>query len=170
MAAVENVSRVEPPNVGDEKTMLAAYLDRHRATLLWKCEGLSEDDLRRRSVDPSGLSLLGLVRHLTDVERGWFQRGVGGQHAPPLYYSDDNPEGDVDDLDSTDVQQVFAAYGAECERSRASVAARSLDDTIDNDGEPLSVRWVVLHMLEEYARHNGHADFLRERIDGATGE
>jgi uncharacterized damage-inducible protein DinB len=170
MAAVENVSRVEPPNVADEKTMLAAFLDRHRATLLWKCEGLSEDDLRRRSVHPSGLSLLGLVRHLTDVERGWFQRGVGGQHAPPLYYSDHNPEGDVEDLDSTDVQQVFTAYTAECERSRASVAARSLDDTIDSDGEPLSVRWVVVHMLEEYARHNGHADFLRERIDGATGE
>ena len=170
MPAVEDVSRVEPPNVADEKTMLAAFLDRHRATLLWKCEGLSEDDLRRRSVDPSGLRCSAWSATSPTWSGAGSNEAWAASDAPPLYYSDHNPEGDVDDLDSTDVQQVFTAYAAECERSRASVAARSLDDTIHSDGEPLSVRWVVVHMLEEYARHNGHADFLRERIDGATGE
>jgi uncharacterized damage-inducible protein DinB len=150
--------------------MLATYLDWHRATLQHKCAGLDGAQLTRRSCPPSNLSLLGLVRHLTDVERGWFSRGAG-HDAPPLYYSDTDPEGDIEILGAVGDDEVRAAlrtWQEECDRSRAVVAAvRSLDDTaVDGDH---TWRWILLHMLEEYARHNGHADLLREAIDGATG-
>jgi hypothetical protein len=163
------VARPPVPRVADERTMLEAWLDYHRATLLMKCAGLSDDQLRLRSSEPSTLSLLGLVRHLTDVERGWFRRGVGGQRGPevaPIYYSDERPEGDFEDLDDTDPAAVFAAYTAEVERCRAATAGVPLDNLAGKQ----SVRWIYLHMIEEYARHNGHADLLRERIDGATGD
>jgi hypothetical protein len=165
--------RVEPPQVADERATLAGYLDYHRATLEMKCAGLTDEQLRERSVPPSSLSLLGLVRHLTEVERGWFGRAFSRAHVTPLYYSDpDNPDGDFDDLDSPDVAQVFATYRATCEESRRIVAnASSLEDLgVRGNGSDVTLRWILLHMLEEYARHNGHADLLRERIDGATGE
>ncbi len=164
--------RTEPAAVADERTTLVGFLDRHRDTLALKCEGLTDDQLRIRAVPPSGMSLLGLVRHLTEVERAWFGRRVGGRDLPPLYYSDpDNPDGDFDDLDSPDVAAVFAAWRAACADSRDIVAATPLDSTAKRrDGSDVTLRWIVLHMVEEYARHNGHADFLRERIDGATGE
>jgi Protein of unknown function (DUF664) len=167
------VTRTDPRMVADERTMLDEWLEYHRATLLRKCAGLTDDQLRRRSCPPSPLSLLGLVRHLTDVERGWFLRGVAGssrQQVPPLYYSDDNPEGDFDDLDSADPEDVFATYQRACADIRAAVAGAGLDDTFTDGAKPCSVRWVYLHMIEEYARHNGHADLIRERIDGATGD
>ncbi|MCS7482712.1 DinB family protein [Umezawaea endophytica] len=165
-------NRTDPDPVADERTTLAGFLDYHRETLALKCEGLTDEQLRLRAVPPSGMSLLGLVRHLTEVERGWFGRRVGGRDLPPLYFSEpDNPDGDFDDLDSTDVATVFATWRAACAESRDIVAASSLDATAQRrDGTDASVRWIMLHMLEEYARHNGHADFLRERIDGATGE
>jgi Protein of unknown function (DUF664) len=165
--------RIDPPQVADERTTLSAYLDYHRATLEWKCSGLTDDQLRERSVPPSSLSLLGLVRHLTDVERGWFGESFGRGQLPPLYSSDpDNIDGDFDDLDVPDVTQVFATYREVCEESRRIVAgAGSLDDLgVRGNGSDVTLRWIMLHMLEEYARHNGHADLLRERIDGATGE
>jgi hypothetical protein len=164
--------RTDPDPVADERTTLAGFLDYHRDTLALKCEGLTDEQLRLRAVPPSGMSLLGLVRHLTEVERGWFGRRVGGRDLPPLYYSDpDNPDGDFDDLVSPDVATVFATWRAACAESRDIVAAASLDATAKRgDGTDASVRWIILHMLEEYARHNGHADFLRERVDGATGE
>jgi uncharacterized damage-inducible protein DinB len=155
--------------------MLAAFLDYHRATLLWKCEGLTAEQLKQRSVPPSTLSLLGLVRHLTDVERGWFRRGVGGEgdKAPPLFDYDSDPEADFDQADAADAADTIEAYRAEIELCRQAVArADSLDAPIGRregrDGP--TVRWVLCHMLEEYARHNGHADLLRQAIDGATGE
>jgi uncharacterized damage-inducible protein DinB len=163
------VERPPVPRVADERTMLEAWLDYHRATLLMKCAGLSDEQLRLRSAEPSTLSLLGLVRHLTDVERGWFRRGVGGQRGAevgPLYYSDERPEGDIEDLDEPSPAAVFAAYREEVERCRAASAGVPLDQVVGED----SVRWIYLHMIEEYARHNGHADLLRERIDGATGD
>jgi uncharacterized damage-inducible protein DinB len=163
------VDRPEVPLVADERTMLDAWLDYHRATLLWKCEGLSDEQLKRRSAEPSTLSLLGLVRHMTDVERGWFRRRIGREDrskAGPIYYSDERPDGDFDDLDDTDATEVFAAFSEEVERCRAVAAGVSLDERA---GE-FSVRWIYVHMIEEYARHNGHADLLRERIDGATGD
>jgi uncharacterized damage-inducible protein DinB len=163
------VERAEVPRAADERTMLDAWLDYHRATLLMKCAGLSDDQLRLRSAAPSTLSLLGLVRHMTDVERGWFRRGAGGQAGPdvaPVYATDERPDGDFDDLDDTDPAAVLAAYRAEVERCRAATAGVPLDRMAGRQ----SVRWIYLHMLEEYARHNGHADLLRERIDGATGD
>jgi uncharacterized damage-inducible protein DinB len=149
--------------------MLKSWLDYHRATLLMKCADLSDDQLKLHSAEPSSLSLLGLVRHMTDVERGWFRRGVAGERGPgvqPLYSSDERPEGDFDDLDDTAPETVFATYREEVERCRLAAAPIPLDRVV---GE-YSVRWIYLHMIEEYARHNGHADLLRERIDGKTGD
>jgi uncharacterized damage-inducible protein DinB len=165
--------RADPPFVADERTMLDAWLDFHRATLLSKCEDLDDEQLRRRSVSPSSLSLLGLVRHMTEVERSWFRRGLEGEDVAPLYYSDDNEDGDFDDVDTADVRADFAAFRAELERCR-EVAGRYDDlDAVSarkRHGQDVSLRWIYVHMIEEYARHNGHADFLRERIDGRTGD
>jgi hypothetical protein len=165
--------RREPRKVADERTMLEDWLDYHRATLRRKCAGLSDEQLRTGSCAPSSLSLIGLVRHLTDVERGWFLRAVAGQSAqevPPLYYSEQDPDGDFGNVESTETKAVFATYDHAIDEIRAATAGVDLDRTFDNGGSPCSVRWVYFHMLEEYARHNGHADLLRERIDGATGE
>ena len=120
---------------------------------------------------PSGLSLHGLVRHLTGVERWWFRMQFAGEDLPMLYYSDDDPDQDFEDLGG-DVGQALAAWRAECEVSRAIVAgATSLEQTgiRRRDGEPFSLRWLLVHLTDEYSRHNGHADLLREQIDGATG-
>jgi Protein of unknown function (DUF664) len=166
-------ARIEPPQVADERATLSAYLDYHRATLEMKCAGMSDQQLRQRAVPPSSLSLLGLVRHLTDVERGWFGESFGRRQLPPLYSSEpDNIDGDFDDLDFPAIADVFATYREVCEESRRIVVdAGSLDDLgIRGNGSDVTLRWIMLHMLEEYARHNGHADLLRERIDGATGE
>ncbi|HEY0408891.1 MAG TPA: DinB family protein [Candidatus Dormibacteraeota bacterium] len=153
--------------------MLQAWLDWHRATLAMKCDGLGAEELRRRSVPPSTLSLLGLVRHMAEVERGWFRRTLAGEEAPALYYSEANPDGDFDDVDAADPQDAFAAWQDEC-RHAAEVMAGvgSLDQPAarPRDGRYVSARWILVHMIEEYARHNGHADLLRQRIDGATGE
>jgi hypothetical protein len=167
------VVRVDAALIGDERAMLDQWLDYHRATLLMKCAGLGAEQLRARSCPSSTLSLLGLVRHLTDVERGWFLRGVAGRpsaEVPPLYYSDDNPEGDFDDVDDADPAAVLATYRGACDEIRAATAGADLDRTFGNGDDATSVRWVYFHMLEEYARHNGHADLLRQRIDGATGD
>jgi uncharacterized damage-inducible protein DinB len=155
--------------------MIADYIDWHRATLLRKCEGLTAEQLKRRSVPPSNLSLLGLVRHLADVERGWFRRGIGGETsatAPPIFYGDDDEEGDIDFGPDADAAADLATYRDEIALCREVIdATGSLDRAIgEEDGGPVTVRWVFQHMLEEYARHNGHADLLREAIDGATGD
>jgi uncharacterized damage-inducible protein DinB len=166
------VERPEVPRTGDERTLLDAWLDYHRATLLMKCAGLTDEQLRMRSAEPSTLSLVGLVRHMADVERGWFRRGVGNEEAGPINYSDDDPDGDFDKIDTADVAHDLAVYQQEIERARQATAKAELDDTFGDDDPrgPISVRWVYLHMIEEYARHNGHADLLRERIDGVTGD
>jgi hypothetical protein len=170
---VDAADRTDPPQVADERETLTAYLDYHRDTLEVKCTGLSDEQLRERPVPPSKLSLLGLVRHLTDVERGWFGNCIARRGLRPLYYSaPDNLDGDFDDLDDAPVVEVFAAWRATCNESREiAAAADSLDDLgARGDGSDVTLRWVMVHMIEEYARHNGHADLLRERIDGATGE
>jgi hypothetical protein len=166
-------ARAEPQRDAGERVMLEEWLDYHRATLRLKCAGLDDEQLRRRSCEPSDMSLLGLVRHLTDVERGWFLRGVAGQTAeqvPALYYSDEDPEGDFSNVAAADSAAVFATYDQAIADIHAATAGADLDRTFGDTGSPCSVRWVYLHMIEEYARHNGHADLLRERIDGATGE
>jgi uncharacterized damage-inducible protein DinB len=166
------VERIDPPLVAQEREMLDAWLDYHRATLAVKCEGLTDDQLRARAVPPSSLSLLGLVRHMGEVERSWFRRVLGGEHAPPRYYSDENPDGDFDDVAGAGVAEAFGYWRDECAHARERVAAApSLDVTgTGRRGETYSLRWIMVHMIEEYARHNGHADLLRERIDGTVGD
>ena len=152
--------------------MLQGWLDWHRDTLLHKCAGLTADQVKRASVEPSSLSLLGLVRHMTDVERAWFRRRVAGEEIENRYSGPDNEDGDFDDVAGADAEADFAAYRAEVAACDAAVAGASLDDTFvhPRSGNEISVRWVYFHMVEEYARHNGHADLIRERIDGVTGD
>jgi hypothetical protein len=166
------VKRVKIPLTSDERTMLDAWLEYHRSTLLMKCSGLTGDQLKLRACPPSTLSLLGLIRHMTDVERAWFRHGFAGESVGPIYYSDRNIDGDFDDVDTADPPRDFTAYLAELTACRAAVAGAPLDDTFvrRRDGRKSSLRWVYLHMIEQYARHNGHADLLRERIDGVTGD
>jgi Protein of unknown function (DUF664) len=151
--------------------MLQGWPDYHRATLLIKCAGSSAEQLKLTACPPSDLSLLGLVRHLTDVERGWFLRGVAGRssaEAGPLYSTKDDPDGDFSNLDSASAEAVLTTYEATIADVSAATEKISLDHTFTNGGEPWSTRWVYLRLIEEYARHNGHADLIRERIDGAT--
>ncbi len=160
------------PLVGDEREMLTAFLDWHRETFVLKCSGVPQERLSDTGVPPSALSLHGILRHLSGVERWWFRVQFAGEDVPLLYYSDDDPDQDFEDLDG-DVEEALAVWRAECERSRAIVAAaRSLDETGVHraTGQPVSLRRVLVGMIAEYARHNGHADLLRERIDGATGQ
>lgn len=163
--------REDEPLTGPERAMLQGWLDWHRQTLLTKCTGLTPDQLRTASAEPSGLTLLGLVRHMTGVERAWFTvRAAGHRDAPHLYISDDNIDGDFDDIADADPEADFAAFQAELLASDKAVADLPLDHEFTHRDKPFSLRWVYLHMIEEYARHNGHADLLRERIDGATGD
>jgi uncharacterized damage-inducible protein DinB len=164
------IERVEPDFLLPERELLDAWLEYHRATLRWKCEGLTDEQLKLRSVPPSTMSLLGLVRHMADVERNWFRRVLDGQVAPGLFWSDDNEEGEFDDVDDADVASNWATYDAEVAEAQRIVAPLQLDDNGVRHGKPCSVRWVYTHMIEEYARHNGHADLLRECIDGQTGD
>ena|SRR5436305_6749475 len=167
------VSRTEPPTTAAERAALEAWLDYHRQTLLFKCQGLSGEQLARRAVPPSSLSLLGLVRHMAEVERSWFRTRFAGQPGlGDLYCSEEFPDGDFDLIDAGAAESDYAAFIRECQLARQAAEGRSLDDTFRHPrrGETLSLRWVYLHMIEEYARHNGHADILREQIDGATGD
>jgi uncharacterized damage-inducible protein DinB len=169
------VERTESPNVAPERQATEALLDYFRETLLWKCAGLTAEQLKERSVPPSSMSLLGLVRHMADVERVWFRRRIAGEDIGPIYWSDASPDGDFDDLDPATAEADFATYAAEVEVARAVLAARDYDDTFvaqhsDGSEETIDIRTLVLHMIEEYARHNGHADLLREAIDGSVGE
>ncbi|MFF1867357.1 DinB family protein [Streptomyces sp. CB03911] len=151
--------------------MLRAFLDFHRATLAMKCDGLSDEELRRRSSPPSTLSLLGLVRHMAEVERTWFRRVIDAEDVP-LVWSDEIDYQAAYDASTATRSEAFAAWQAEVEHSRRiEAAAESLDVTGHQPrwGEDVSLRLVMLHMMHEYARHNGHADFLREGIDGVVG-
>jgi uncharacterized damage-inducible protein DinB len=168
---MNDLDRTEPPYAGDERGVLTGFLNFQRDTLEWKLSGLTDEQLRRRAVEPSSMSLLGLLRHLADVERSWFRRSVAGEDAPPLYYREGARDADWDELDSASVAEVLSTWREEVLAAGAIVASRSLDDTFTSRaGTEINVRWVLTHMIEEYARHNGHADLLRERIDGAVGE
>ncbi len=162
--------RVDPPFVAGERALLDAWLDFHRGTLLWKCDGLSPQDLVRHSAEPSALALLGLVRHMAEVERGWFRNCLAGEDIAPLYSRDDSEDADFDELDPDRATEDFATYRAEVERCREIAVGYDLDAVGTHRRGPVSLRWIYLHMIEEYARHNGHADLLRECIDGATGD
>jgi Protein of unknown function (DUF664) len=165
------IDRHDPPTVAGERQSLDSWLDYHRATLLFKCQGLTGEQLARRAVEPSSLSLLGLVRHMAEVERSWFRRRFAGQAGlGALYCSEQYPDGDFDLAEPGGAEADFATFTVECDLAREAAAGRSLDDTFVGRGrETIDLRWVYVHMIEEYARHNGHADLLRERIDGITG-
>ncbi|RST04070.1 DinB family protein [Streptomyces sp. WAC07149] len=168
---MENTERVGPPLTGGERETLRAYLDFHRATLARKCEGLGDEELRRQSSPPSTLSLLGLVRHMAEVERQWFRRTIGGADVPHLWSENRDFQAAYDATDATRAEAV-AVWQAEVEHSRAvEAAAESLEVTayVPRWEQEASLRLVMLHMITEYARHNGHADFLREAIDGTVG-
>ncbi|MGW7415748.1 DinB family protein [Streptomyces sp. NPDC054863] len=152
--------------------MLRAYLDFHRATLAMKCRGLSDEELRQQSMPPSTLSLLGLVRHMGEVERTWFRRVVDQEKDIPHLWSDKGDYQEAYDASAATRGEAFAAWEAEVEHSRRiEREAESLDvyGHFARWGEDVSLRWVMLHLIHEYARHNGHADFLREGVDGVVG-
>jgi len=166
--------RTDPPTQGDERATLVAFLRWQRDTLELKCAGLDAADLARRGVRPSTLSLLGLVRHLADVERAWFRRVMAGQDAPPHFYSDAHLDGDFDGAvpDPEVVSEAWAVWRDEVEFAERFVAEAPDLEVTGNDPwrQVVTLRWVLVHMVEEYARHNGHADLLRQVIDGTVGE
>src|SRR5215475_9010359 len=165
------VERAEPPLVAEERTMLEAWLEFHRGTLAVKCAGLTDGQLRERAVPPASLSLLGLVRHMAEGEHQWFTMVLGGEQIRYPYYTEDNPDADFDDVDSADVAEAFETWRSECAQARKrAAAAPSLDVTATHRGREFSLRWIMIHLNEESPRHNGHADLLRERIDGTVGD
>ncbi|MFE3201940.1 DinB family protein [Embleya sp. NPDC059237] len=163
--------RPTPPVTGNEREMMRAFLDFHRATLAMKCEGLSDEELRRRSMPPSTLSLLGLVRHMAEVERTWFRRVINAEDIP-LVWSDEGDFQVAYDASASTRSEAFAAWEAEVAHSRRIEAEAESLDVIGHNArwdQDVSLRLVMLHLMHEYARHNGHADFLREGIDGTVG-
>jgi len=149
--------------------LLTAWLEFHRATLLSKCAGLTAEQLAARSPAPSGLSLLGLVRHMTELERLWFRQLLGGEELSGIYFTSDNPDGDFNDGTPASAAADLEVYLREVELARAATAGHKPDETILVRDSDVSVRWIYLHMIGEYARHNGHADQVREHADGAMG-
>jgi uncharacterized damage-inducible protein DinB len=165
--------RENGPRLGDERTTLTEFLRCQRLTLRIKCDGLNPEELARRAVEPSTMSLLGLVRHLAEVERTWFRRRFAGHDVPKRYQTQDQPDADFDGAvaDQAVIDEAWAAW-----REEVAFAEQFTRDTDlgfvahAGDGTPISLRELLVHMVEEYARHNGHADLLRERIDGKLGQ
>jgi uncharacterized damage-inducible protein DinB len=161
-----------PPGRG-EREVLAQYLDHYRMTLELKCEGLTAAQLAIRSVPPSALSLLGLVRHLARVEHSWWRRVIEG-HAdlPRLYRTDADPDLDFTGAlpDDATVADAWRSWHEEVEHAREVYAGLDLDATVEVHGDEVEMRDIVVHLVEEYARHLGHADLLRECVDGRTGQ
>lgn len=156
----------------DEHTTLASWLDFYRATLAMKCDGLTDAQLRTLSAPPSPLSLLGLVQHLAEVERNWFRRVLVGEQAPPIYDPQADPDGrdgGFDLFDDVTFEQARATWEAEVAQARRNCTGLDLGRTSPFMGGEVSLRWIYTHMIAEYARHCGHADLIRERIDGAAG-
>jgi uncharacterized damage-inducible protein DinB len=168
------VERSEPDHLAGERAALESWVDFHRLTLLHKCAGLTAAQLAERAVPPSSLSLLGLVRHMTDVERWWFRSHVSGERMSPAYWAADDDDADFNAGTAETAERDLDAYRQEIDAARASAATVDLDTVVGSVGHrkdvTFSIRWIYLHMIEEYARHNGHADLLRERLDGATGD
>ncbi|HEY2794958.1 MAG TPA: DinB family protein [Micromonosporaceae bacterium] len=166
------IERPMPPLNADERATLDGWLDFHRTTLAMKVDGVTDEQAATASVPPSPFTLTGLVQHLAEVERNWFQRVVAGADVPTVFNPQarpDGPDSGFDLLPGATLADAIAMWQREIATSREICAARSLTETgrfMDTD---VSLRWVYIHMIEEYARHNGHADLIRERIDGATG-
>jgi len=165
--------RTEPPAAGDERTVLHMFLEYQRDTLLLKCAGLSPEQLLARSVPPSTLCLLGLVRHLTEVEFGWLQVRFVGVEDVEIYGPGD-ADLEVTDADERSVAEAFARHAEHVRLSNAIIAGAELGALTaqphPRTGERFSLRWILTHLIQEYARHNGQADLLRQAIDGSVGE
>lgn len=167
---LQDPRRQEPPFVLPERAMLESWLEFHRSTLLLKCEGVDDAGRKARPVATSLLSLHGLVRHMAEVERIWFRVVLLVEPEAPAIWGDPTVEdSEFVPLDHADWRADLAAWQAECERSRQVAARHGLDDTGVCRGQPCSLRWIYTHMIEEYARHNGHADLIRELVDGSVG-
>jgi uncharacterized damage-inducible protein DinB len=171
--------RLDPPAQANEAEMLVAFLDYYRATLLLKADGLSDEQARTPSVPPSDLNIMGLIRHMAEVERNWFQRWLVKADAPHIYGADEDPDEDPDmHPGATEtLADAVAVFEREVEVSRRLTADSSPETPALRIGESVhwagfnpSLRWILIHMIEEYARHCGHADLLRERIDGSVGD
>lgn len=166
--------RIEPAQDASEREMLEGWLEYHRRTLAWKCEGLDDGQLRTAAVPPSELSLMGLVRHMAEVERGWFRAKLMGEDVGGIYFTDADPDGEFHLTEADTWAEAYGTWQGEIVVARENAARYGLDELSRgksrSTGEPFSLRWIYTHMIEEYARHNGHADLLRERIDGTTGE
>jgi hypothetical protein len=161
-----------PPLNADERTTLESWLDFHRTTLARKCEGLDDEQAGSALVPPSELTLTGIVQHMAEVERNWFRRVLAKEQAPPIYdpqADPDGPDGGFELAEDATLRNALAAWHAEIDCARKHCADRALADTGHFADQDVSLRWIYVNMIEEYARHNGHADLLRERIDGATG-
>ena len=170
MTDPDRIIRLDPPGAIPEKPMLLAYLDYHRQTLARKVDGLTGEQAIARST-VSALTLSGIVRHMTEVERGWLNEDFAGQDLPPLYSRPGRPDADFDELDAARLDADLADWRDQIADSTAIVAAHELDETVEHERMgTISLRWILLHVLEEYARHNGHADVIREAIDGSVGE
>ncbi|MEP7046323.1 MAG: DinB family protein [Ilumatobacteraceae bacterium] len=172
-------TRVDPPAQAGEPEMLCAFLDYYRATLMLKAEGLSDEQARTASVPPSDLNIMGLIRHMSEVERNWFQRWFVKADAPGIYGDDDDPDEDRDMHPGPHdtLADAIAVYQREIQISRDIAAAAAPDAPAAHVGESVhwagfnpSMRWILIHMIEEYARHGGHADLIRECLDGAVGD
>lgn len=163
-------TRPEPPSVAGERETLVGFLEWQRATLLWKCSGVAAEDLVRRGVPTSNLSLIGIVRHMTLVEWSWFEEVFSGLSVPPPISMDEDRDADFNDLDPARRDEDLARFDAQTDTSRRIVSSGELDQLAASGRTPTTLRWILVHMIEEYARHNGHADLLREAIDGAVGE
>ena len=164
----------EDPLVGDERSTLIGFVDYYRTVLIRKAEGLTDEQARRAACPPSDMTILGLVRHMADVERNWFQRSLPGGQAPPIYYGPSHPDGDEDGdfhppADAT-LDEALRTFRAEVAAADRNIAAAALDDLERRDRARYSLRWILVHMIEEYARHCGHADLLRQAIDGEVGD
>ncbi|WP_214403567.1 DinB family protein [Pseudonocardia lacus] len=166
--------RIDPAPLGAERETLTGFLRWQRDTLRIKCAGLDAEQLARRAVEPSGLSLLGLVRHAAEVERSWFRELMAGLDVAPLFGADEDADFDGAAADPEQVAEAVAAWRDEMAFTDRFVAQAPDLDLASAVAHPglgvVSLRWVLVHMIEEYARHVGHADLLRERIDGAVGE
>jgi hypothetical protein len=167
----EAPDRPHIPFSGDERTQLAAWLDFYRGTLLEKCDGLTPAQMKERPVTTSLLSLLGMIRHMTFVEQAWFESAFAGHDVLEYYKTEGDRDADLKDLDRPAAEEVIDLYLRAIETSRQLAEGHDLNEMSKRPrrGRETDLRWTYIHMIEEYARHCGHADILRELIDGSTG-
>ncbi|MGB8195840.1 MAG: DinB family protein [Acidimicrobiales bacterium] len=172
MDEIPRFERPKPLLSGPEREQLESWVAFYRATLMKKCSGLSLEDLTKRPIESSMMSLLGMLRHMTFVEQVWFDARFAGNEVVEYYKSPEDRDTDWTQLDSATLDEVVAHFQRACETSDELARGHGLEEFVKKPGngrEPVDLRWIFLHMIEEYARHCGHADILRELVDGTTG-